>query len=60
MADLGIGDRVTATGTETRYEGRMGEPVMIREPHGIHTHGVKLDGLDGRRWFSPGELRPER
>lgn len=53
------GDRVRVEGTETIYEGRTGEVVMILT-NGVYDHGVELEGVEGGlRWFTQGEIKPE-
>ncbi len=56
MSGVDIGDRVRVNGTETPYEGKTGQVGAIRDD--FYRYGVALDGLDGRRWFSKGELMP--
>lgn len=62
MSGIRIGDRVRVHGTETPYEGRTGEVRNCLDPchdtRPILRVGVSLDGLDGLRWFSEGELMP--
>lgn len=56
MNELELYDPVRIQGTETIYEGLEGELTSIRDVIGVETHGVFLPKVDGRRWFSPGEL----
>ncbi len=56
VSGLEAGDRVRVNGTETPYEGKTGQVKNMRDD--FYCYGVKLDGLDGRRWFSKGELMP--
>lgn len=55
MSDIGCGDPVRVVKGILTLGGKEGEVVKVREEW-PYTHAVELEGVDGRRWFSVGEL----